>query len=140
MHVVEQRAPHGILLEDDVGEAGEMTVELCEDRAARPIRLRQALAPHGEAVGEDVAVEECVRVGAAVVAAPTVGVQCGDGLGVAVARTSELQALQADTSFVAPATSTAVAQCCHWVSVPQAMLSARRRELTAPSQNRPRGG
>ena len=73
--VVEQRAPRRVLVENDVSEADQAAALLGEDRQRRGIAARQPLAPFGQPIGDDVAVQERVGVGAAVVAPPAVGVQ-----------------------------------------------------------------
>ena len=76
MHVVQQRPPRRVLVEDGVREA-DHAAGLGEDRAAARVVLAQPLAPHGQAVGDNVAIEKGIGIGTAVVATPAGGVKIG---------------------------------------------------------------
>src|SRR5262249_51476686 len=64
--------------------ADEHAITLGDDRVGVAGRVRdEPLRPYGEPLGVDVSVEELVRVRAAVVAPPAVGMKPGDGLDIA---------------------------------------------------------
>jgi hypothetical protein len=78
-----------------VSEANQRIVVLGEDRAGTRVVLVQPVAPQGEAITRDVAVEEGVGVGAPIMSAPAVSVKGGDSLGVRILGETELQAIEA---------------------------------------------
>jgi hypothetical protein len=90
VQVVDQRAPTRVVVEERVGESDQALV-LGEDRAPARVGLVQPLGPDGDAIGDDVAVEEVVGLCAPVVTAPAVRVEMGHGRGVGWAREPERQ-------------------------------------------------
>jgi hypothetical protein len=80
--IVEQRSPTRMLVEDGVSEPDEPGFVLGDDRPTPRIGTSQAVGPHGQPVRSDVTVEKCVRVGASVVPAPTVGMEGSDPLSI----------------------------------------------------------
>lgn len=102
MHVVEQRPPCRVVVEGRVGEADQAAV-LGQDRATARIGLAQPLAPHRQAVGEEITVEKSVGIGIPVVTAPTRSVKIGDGLGIGRAGEAKLHGVDVHpTSVAAP--------------------------------------
>ena len=91
VEVVEKRSPDRVVVEDDVGESDQGAAVLGHDRAAPRIRSLEPAGPHRQTVGADVAVQERVGVGAAVVPAPAVGVKRRDRGRVPRAGEAELQ-------------------------------------------------
>jgi hypothetical protein len=91
---VEQRAPLGVVVEDRVGKADQAVI-LGEDRAAARVLRSEPAGPDRQPVRDHVAIEELVGVGAAVVAAPAVGVQLRDGRGVGGPGAAEVRHLSA---------------------------------------------
>src|SRR5207244_3046653 len=85
--VVQQRSPLLVLVEDRVGEADDGTVALGDDRAfVRPVWLVEPVRPYLEPVREYFVVEEGIRVCAAVVAPPAIGMQRSDRFDVLCGR------------------------------------------------------
>jgi len=89
--VVEQRSPIRVVVEDGVREPHQRADVLGDDRATPRIRGSQPVGPHSQPVGGDVTVEESIRVGAPVVAAPTVGMKGSDALSVGESGDAKLQ-------------------------------------------------
>ena len=91
MKVVEERTPHGVVAEDRVDEAHERSGGFGHDRDAAGVRLAQPVAPDRGPVGYYVAVEVGIGVGAPVVAAPAVGMERSDRVGIGRAGPPEPQ-------------------------------------------------
>ena len=101
MEIVEQRALCRVVVEQGAGEAHKAAI-VGDDCATAWIGLAQQVGPYGQAVGDDVPVEECVRVGAPVVTTPAVSVKLGDGLGIGEAGWAEARPRQGGASTVRP--------------------------------------
>ncbi len=80
--IVDQRAPGGVSIEDDVDESDEDVFILGHDRGRGSGLRGEALSPDLEALRHHVAVEEGIRKRAPIVQTPTFGVEPSNGLGV----------------------------------------------------------
>ena len=62
VQVVQQRAPFRVIVEDRVRESHETAITFGNDRARVQPRewFREPFTPHGQALGENVTVEECI--------------------------------------------------------------------------------
>jgi hypothetical protein len=70
MEVVEERTPRRVFTENGVREPDDDAVALSEDRACLWYGIAQKPDPYGQTVLDDVAVQEGVRVRAAIVPPP----------------------------------------------------------------------
>jgi hypothetical protein len=82
VQVVEERAPTRVVVEHDVHEADQRLAIADDDGVPPGIGRAKSRRPHREPVGIDVAVEELIGVGAAIVPPPAVGVKGRDIGGV----------------------------------------------------------
>ena len=93
MQIVEKRAPSRVLVEDGMGKADQPVAGLGQDRVAVAIGLVKSLAPHRHPVNVDITVQEVIRIRAAIVTAPAVGVERGNDLRVLGTGYTEAQIL-----------------------------------------------
>jgi hypothetical protein len=89
VEIVEEGTPRRIVVEVGVDKADDVAAKVSDDCPMVGIRSRQAGAPHIPSIIEYFTVQEGVRIGAAIISAPTVGVEGGDLLGVAEGGTAD---------------------------------------------------
>jgi hypothetical protein len=83
VEIVEESAPDGVFVEDGVRETGQGAAKVGDDGVPVWCGPGEPVGPFRHPVGDDVAVEVGVQERAPVVTLPAVGVQAGDGFGVA---------------------------------------------------------
>jgi len=93
--VLEQRSPDRISCEDEVGKSDQLTAGLGDERAASWVGSSQPVGPEDQAICGELAVEEVMAVGTAVVTAPTRSMKPGDRAGVAWAGEAKIPTIGA---------------------------------------------
>jgi hypothetical protein len=86
MKILEKRPPWRVLVHDGVGEPEDFISATSDDGEVISGGLCQSTSPHLLAIGDDIPVEIGVQVSAPVVTPPAVGVESGDGVGIAIGR------------------------------------------------------